>query len=135
MRAGIVAAVVVFIIGTIFGQSLAGEPEVRYRLVEKKVEVPVVRTETVTTPIPAACGDLLKYSKRIAKAGSQYDQSSADILDIISELRIALAAQDPNRATALENRLRQVDGTTVGAAESLGITLTQIENAAAGCQP
>jgi len=124
---------VVFFGGMFAGESLADDPVTEYKVIHVKDEVEVPVTKTVHAPIPEDCHLLADYAQRVAKAGATFDTTSAELLDIISDLRVALAAQDPNSATALENRLRPLNSRTVGAAEHLGLYGDPIPELAEAC--
>lgn len=118
------------VVGLCMGQEIADDPVVKYRVIHDTETV----TETIAEEVPVSeCKDLVRISRRIQKAGRTFDLTSTEILDIISDLRIALAAQDPNQATDLENRLRRIDGTTLSAIESLGLSKESFDKAASAC--
>lgn len=126
----------VLIVGYIFGQALSGGTEVKHEVIHDTKTVTVTETETVEVPatLPDACFDLVKYANTISKAGSAYDTTTAGLLDIMSRLRIAVVESDTNAANDLETELRQLDSTTVTAAESLGESGDLLKTAAKECE-
>lgn len=133
MKAGAVALVAVFLIGLVVGIQSGGEPEVRYKVIHDTETVTKTETVEVTGPPPAECAEVVDIAQDIIGAGRQMDKASAGMLDIMSRLRIAAATGDGNAANDLETELRQLDGKTIGAVETLGLADERFKAAAEAC--
>jgi hypothetical protein len=133
VKAGAVALIATFLVGLIIGIQSGGEPETKYKVIHDTETVTKTETVEVPGPPPSECADVVKYSRDILRAGKQFDKTTAGMLDIMSRLRIAAATGDGNEANDLETELRQLDGKTIGAVETLGTTEALLDAAAAAC--
>lgn len=133
MKAGAVALIATFLVGLVIGIQSGGEPEIKYKVIHDTETVTKTETVEVQGPAPSECADLVRYAQDIVKAGKQFDKTTAGLLDIMSRLRIAVATGDSNTANDLETELRQLDGKTIGAVETLGITEPLLNAAAEAC--
>ena len=131
------ARYVVFVIVLLFGIGIGDlsdpDPEVEYKVIHDTETVTETVLKEVPSPAPAECATLVKLSRQYAKAASRYDQTTAEVLGIMSRLRIAVAGGDSNAATALQNELTRIEARTIGAAEILGANQQPFDEAAAAC--
>lgn len=128
-----VVVVVILLFGIGIGDLSDPDPVVKYKVIHDTEIVTEVITKEVPTPAPAECATLAKLSRQYAKAASRYDQTTAEVLSIMSRLRIALAAGDSNEATSLQNELTRIEAKTISAAEVLGTNQEPFDEAAAAC--
>ena len=133
MRAGAVALVVTFLGGLLIGIQSGGEPETRYKVIHDTETVTKTETVEVPGPPPAECAEVVKIARDITKAGRQLDKTSSGMLDIMSRLRIAAFNRDGNEANLIETELRQLDGKTIGAIETLGEAQERFDAASTAC--
>lgn len=122
----------VFALGLLFGLWV-DTPETEYKVIHDTDTDTVTKTIEIPGLASPECKEVVRLARQYAKAAGQFDTTTSDMLDIISDLRIALAAQNYNNATALENRLRKLSGKTTGAAEILGENSETFDEAAAAC--
>lgn len=127
-----VLLVVTFLAGVIAGNIISGTPETEYEVITETKTI--TETETVEVPTtPAECTEAIRLAKQYADAASEFDLTTSDLLQIIAELRIALADQNGNEATLLENQVRDIQAVTVGAAETLGKNYETFDENADAC--
>lgn len=133
MKAGTVALLVTFLIALMLGVSIGGGTDTKYKVIHDTDTV----TETVEVEVPAdppsECADVVKLAKAYSRAASQFDLTTAGVLDIMSRMRIALAAGDHSTSALLETELRQLNSKTVGAAQVLGENREPFNEAAEAC--
>ena len=129
--ATLVAALVV---GIYLGNITASPTETKYKVLHDTETKTITKTVEVPGPAPKECADLVEYARTVLKAAEQFDLTNSDVLDIMSELRVAVAMGNSNAANDLETRLRKVDAKTIEAIETLGETKQPLDDAASACE-
>lgn len=120
------------VVGILFGQA-TDTVETKYKVLHDTETVTKTVEVKVPTPPPSECKDLVIHARTISEAGGKLDSASAEMLDIMSRLRVAVASSDSNEVNTLETELRALDGRTVGAVEAMGVTQPELYAAAAAC--
>lgn len=119
-KTALVLAVPVFLVGGWFGQVIEPDPPPEYVVTEVPGETKTV-TETETEYIQdPACIEAARLAKEIAGAAARIDLATPKLLEIMSQLRIAVALGDSNAANDLETRLRRIDSKIISSSEVLG---------------
>lgn len=122
----------VFAGGMSAGIATGPDAKTEYKVIHVKDEV--VKTETVeVVSLPDGCTDAIEYANEMNAAAQKLGSGTAEVLDVMSRLRIAVAMSDSNATNTLETELRKIDGRTIGASETLGEVQPDYDVAVIAC--
>lgn len=133
-KAALIVGAVVFLVGGWFGQVIEPDPPPEYKTTVVHDTDTVTETETVTEYIDnPACTEAAMLAKEIGKAAAEIDLITPQLLDIMSQLRIAVAMGDSHAANELETRLRRLDATIIDSSEVLATKREDLASAQKEC--
>lgn len=110
-------ALIIFFVGFIIGIQISS-PETKVHTVHEH-DTKVITKHEVEYRTSDACIKASDYARQMANAAVEIDKTKNKLFDVMSQLRIAVATNNPNLANDLETRLRKIDGTTLGAVETI----------------
>jgi hypothetical protein len=111
-----------------------GDTKTEYRVLHDTETVTKTVEGPVAAPPPAACSEVARLGAVVARAGSAYEKHTAELYDILSDIRIAAAMSDANEANVIETRLRQLDPQTIQAANTLAESKGPLQKAIRECK-
>jgi hypothetical protein len=125
---------VVFSCGVAVGNAIEPEPEV----VTKTKTVTQTQTVTETVEVegdpPAECLEAAQIALDVLQASVSLDKASSEVLNIMSDLRVAIAMSDSSSINLSETDLRKVQQRTLKSAGDLGIAKPLLAEAANACK-
>lgn len=124
---------ITFIFGAFFGQLVQPSPEPKV-IHEETVRTEVVTKKSVEYKMDQRCVEAGQLALAIADATTEISNTGANMLDIMSKLRIAAVHLDSNAANDLETRLRKGDDALVTATKIIAETRELLASAIAECE-
>lgn len=119
--------------GMILGLNIGGEPEVKYRLVEKPIVETEVITEYVAPDNADECKELEQLARDIAANSREFSDKYTFLVEMHKQTRLAVAREDSNKITEIENKVRKSDSNLTDADLEMSDLLSRIDTVASMC--
>lgn len=107
--------------------------ETKYRVLHDTKTVTVTHTQKIPGPPPSDCFGMAATARDVMKAGAVYDEHTAELLDILSQIRYAAAEHSSTKANDIETRLRKLEPKTIDVARTLASSKTDLNKEYNNC--
>lgn len=132
-KAKVAAFAATLVVGILLGNGMS-EPETHYKVLHDTETKTITETVEVPAPVPTSCASMAVTAKSSERAAERLDVIQNELLDIMSNLRIAVAEGNSNAANTLETQLRKVQSRTISSYETLAENQTTFKQQYRDCQ-